>query len=97
MNAKRLMMHSLACALVGGTLSTAHAKPALAADPVADGFRRMLEHAPTQSVPPVPAGTDAGADPLRSAICALLWETQSRSFHWPDKQVRVATLNQAGR
>lgn len=93
MNTKRPLIQSLACALVGLSLSAAHAESPASADSVADSFQRMLDHTPTQTVPLIPDGTD----PLRGAICALLWNAESLSFHLPDNVIRVAALNQAGR
>ncbi len=88
MNIKHLLLKSFACALVAGALSSAQAEPALSADPVADGFRHLLDHRPADIVPAVPSGI--GADPLRIAISTVLWETEAPSFHQPARYARLA-------
>lgn len=93
METKRLILQSLACALIGSSVTTAHAESVSNADPLAASFRRMLDHAPT-TVPLVPPGADT--DPLRNAVCVFLWNGDSRSFHLPVGGIRIAELNQTG-
>lgn len=94
MNIKYLLLKSCACALIGGALSSAQAEPTLSADPVADSFRRLIDHRPAEVVPAVPSGI--GADPLRIAISTVLWETQAPSFHQPARYARLAAQTQPG-
>jgi len=56
---------ALVGALVAASPEAARRNPP-AADPVTLGFVRMLEHPPTRTSPPIPAGSDI--DPLVAAI-----------------------------
>ncbi len=62
-------------------LATCLVGPAFAAPPATDqvaaSFERMLSHTPTAALPAAPA--DTAQDPLRLAVCAMLW--QQPSYH----------------
>lgn len=94
MNFKHLLLKSFTCALIGSALSSAQAEPAPSTDPVADSFRRLLDHRPADIVPAVPSGI--GADPLRVSISSVLWETQALSFHQPSRYAPLAARPQPG-
>lgn len=94
MKTKHLMLQSFVCALISGALPAAHAESPLNADPAADSFRRMLDHQPTWTTPAVPVRH--GADPLRVAISAVLWETQPPSFHLPANHTRLLAQAKTG-
>lgn len=94
MNIKHILLKSFACALIGGVLSSAQAETTLNVDPVADSFRRLLDHRPADVIPALPSGI--GADPLRLAISTVLWQTQTPSFHQPARYARLAAQNRPG-
>ena len=54
-------------------------KATTSVDSVSASFERMLAHEPTTESPPAPKS--ASEDPLRKAISAVLWQSQSPSYH----------------
>lgn len=79
MNIKRFALPALAVALAGFVAPAVHAGPAAPADQVAASFQRLLGHEASRTVPATPP--DAGEDPLRAAISAVIWQSQPTSFH----------------
>lgn len=53
-------------------------------DPVAESFARMLNHTPVETAP-LPAAAVQDNDPLRAGVNAVLWASQTPSFHLPPR------------
>lgn len=77
MHIKRLGGRTLA--LFGVVLALGQAGAAAAEDQVMVSFQRMLAHEASQAAPEAPRSM--GDDPLRTAVSAVLWQIQPRSFH----------------
>lgn len=79
MDIKRFARPALALALAGSAFAAPHAHAAEQEDQVAASFQRMLNHETSRVAPPAPQST--GEDQLRTAVNAVIWRTQPRSFH----------------
>lgn len=81
MKKTRFTLPVMAFALAGSVCTATYAGSAATADQVLASFGRLLDHAPSSTVPIVPALAAIEADPLRRAISEVLWATPS--FHLP--------------
>jgi hypothetical protein len=93
MDIKRTLVAVAACALIGSAGSSAYACDQAPKDQVAASFQRMLDHEPSRTAPAVPAGT--AADPLRTAVSAVLWLTEPPAFHLPVLHARAEARSEA--